>query len=104
MDEPEFKELVNIVKGNKIMESTENKNKDVLKEDNNDDKRIQSAFVTFANAKKALEQAQTEITINLGYHFTTLFQAQLTQLNETIESARKQIEVIAKEARTKLKR
>jgi hypothetical protein len=79
-------------------------NKGIIKEDNADDKRIQSAFVVFANAKKALEQAQTEITINLGYHFTTLFQAPLTQLNDTIESARKQIEVIAKEARAKLKR
>lgn len=103
--EPEFKELINIVKGIEINENkTMEPNKKVIKEEASDDKRIQSAFVTFANAKKALEAADTELTINLGYHFQTLFAEQLTTLNETIESARKQIEAIAKDARTKLKR
>ncbi len=69
-----------------------------------DDKRISSAFQTLALSKKALEEANTQLVINLGYHFQKLYEMDLTEINNTIESARKQIEVLSRKIRTQLKR
>jgi len=89
------------------IKETNRKNKTMDKrnlKEGDDDKRISSAFQTLALAKKSLEEANTQLVINLGYHFQKLYEMDLTELNNTIETARKQIEVLSKKIRTQLKR
>jgi hypothetical protein len=90
-----------ILKNEDIMSD---KNKEVIQEAGDDDKRISTAFAILAAAKKALEEANSQLVINLGYHFQKLYEQDLTEINNTIESARKQIEILAKKIRVQLKR
>lgn len=67
------------------------------------DDRIKQGFNTLVLAKKSLEEAQSQLTMNLGYHFMELNNAELTVINEGIETARKGLEQLAVKIRRQLK-
>jgi len=102
-----FKDKDSLNKAIQILQKTVTENKMSEKKqikEADDDKRISSAFQTLALAKKALEEASTQLILNLGYHFQKLYESDLTELNNTIEIGRKQIETLSKKIRTQLKR
>lgn len=75
-------------------------NKVIIKEA---DERIKNGFNTLVLAKKSLEEAQTQLKMNLGYHFLEIYDQPLTAINNDIKAAIEKLEQLAKQIRTQLK-
>jgi len=80
------------------------KNKIVLAEA---DERIKNGFNTLIAAKKSLEEAQTQLKMNLGYHFLEIYgdkpDSPLTLINNDVRAAIEKLENLARQIRTQLK-
>jgi len=86
-------------KPNEVKEHTMS-DKELVQED---DKRIDKAFQTLVACKKAIAEAQDQLTFNLSHHFLKIYDQQLTEIDEHLNSAKAAVATLGKTIRNQLK-